>query len=88
MDHVGSAHDEAELEVVAVADRLRMTVSTSRACETRTVSVTASVGVALSGPATCTPYMLLRAADVGVYTAERQGRGRCQLFDETMLAQT
>jgi diguanylate cyclase (GGDEF)-like protein/PAS domain S-box-containing protein len=51
------------------------------------VSLTTSVGVALApvqGPDT---DLLLRDADVAMYRAKKRGRGRYEVFDESMLAE-
>jgi predicted signal transduction protein with EAL and GGDEF domain len=45
------------------------------------VSITASVGVALTGPAEVTPQQLLDRADVAMYSAKRRGGGQAQLAD-------
>ena len=52
------------------------------------LSLTASVGVAvgtIDGPV---PELLLRDADVAMYRAKENGRGRFEVFDESMLAVT
>ncbi|EFC83098.1 GGDEF domain-containing protein [Parafrankia sp. EUN1f] len=47
-------------------------------------TVAASVGVALSGPGLLDPEELLNAADIAMYAAKRQGRGRYLLYEEGM----
>ncbi|EFC85775.1 GGDEF domain-containing protein [Parafrankia sp. EUN1f] len=47
-------------------------------------AVTASVGVALSGPELLDPEDLLHAADIAMYAAKRQGGGRFLLYDDSM----
>ncbi|KPM53574.1 histidine kinase [Frankia sp. R43] len=47
-------------------------------------TVAASVGVALSGPGLLDPEELLNAADIAMYSAKRQGRGRYLLYEEGM----
>ncbi len=47
--------------------------------------VTASVGVAVSGPGADTPESLLRNADLAMYRAKDDGRSRWALFEESML---
>jgi diguanylate cyclase (GGDEF)-like protein len=51
---------------------------------TVTASVGASVGVALSDLGTGSPMDLVGQADLALYRAKRDGRGRVQLFDESM----
>ena len=47
-------------------------------------SVTASVGISISNPNRRQPRELLRSADVALFHAKELGRGRYQLFDETL----
>lgn len=47
--------------------------------------VTASIGVAVSGPGCDTPELLLRNADLAMYRAKEDGRSRWALFEEPML---
>ena len=44
----------------------------------------ASLGVAVSAGADDTPARLLRDADVAMFAAKELGRGRVEIFDETM----
>ncbi|MPZ99439.1 MAG: EAL domain-containing protein [Dehalococcoidia bacterium] len=46
--------------------------------------VTASVGVALSGPDTVQPRELIRSSDIALFHAKEEGRSRCVLFDKTL----
>lgn len=52
----------------------------------RTVSIGASIGVALAPEHGATLGSLLRAADDAMYAAKAAGRGRVVLFDEAMAA--
>jgi predicted signal transduction protein with EAL and GGDEF domain len=45
----------------------------------------ASIGVAMGDVGHLTPEDLLRDADVAMYRAKSLGKGRCELFDRTML---
>ncbi|WP_250291547.1 EAL domain-containing protein [Frankia sp. CiP1_Cm_nod1] len=73
--------------VEAVAERLVSTLAIPRtACE-RTITVTASVGIAVSGPDLSDPEDILHAADIAMYAAKRQGRSCHMVFDERMRAQ-
>ena len=47
-------------------------------------SVTASVGISISNATRREPRELLRSADVALFHAKELGRGRYQLFDETL----
>ena len=48
----------------------------------RRLQVSASLGIAVSGPELLTPESLLRSADAAMYRAKRQGRGRHEVFGE------
>uniref|UniRef100_UPI0010417D72 sensor domain-containing protein n=1 Tax=Candidatus Protofrankia californiensis TaxID=1839754 RepID=UPI0010417D72 len=71
----------------AIAERVVTALSKPVILDGRHVTVTASVGVALSGPDIPDPDGLLRAADIAMYGAKHQGRGRYLLFDETMRSE-
>jgi len=68
----------------AVADRLRRAIG-ERVVEVsigpRTLPVTVSIGVAVSGPDAMTPAQLLRNADEALYAAKRAGRNRVMLWE-------
>lgn len=80
-ERVGST---AELE--AIGDRLLTALGRPCALHDRMVTVSASVGIALSGPGTVDGDDLLGAADLAMYTAKRLGPGRRLTFDESMRA--
>ncbi|WP_241840145.1 EAL domain-containing protein [Frankia sp. CcI49] len=73
-----------------IADRVTNGLAVPRTLAGQPVAVTASVGIALldKGPNNHTEPRdadgLLRAADLAMYAAKRQGRGRCLAFDENM----
>ncbi|MBO0730041.1 MAG: EAL domain-containing protein, partial [Acidimicrobiaceae bacterium] len=48
------------------------------------VNVTASVGVALSGPSTVDPEELVHRADLAMYRAKESGRNRVAAYDQTL----
>ncbi|WP_165036782.1 putative bifunctional diguanylate cyclase/phosphodiesterase, partial [Candidatus Protofrankia californiensis] len=73
--------------IEAVADRIVTTLAIPKTACGRTVTVTASVGIALSGPELSDPGEILRAADIAMYAAKRQGRSCHIVFDEVMRAQ-
>jgi len=68
----------ASLRVTSeLAERLRMGIEAlSFHCEDRSVSITASLGVAAFETQTMQPEDLLRAADAALYRAKRSGRNR------------
>ncbi len=76
-------------EVLAVADRLLEAFDGPVDLGPSQFVPTASIGIALAGPDTCSdPEALLRDADVAMYRAKSRGKGRYELFDATMRTQT
>ncbi len=79
-------HITSERAMHTIADRVVTTLAEPTVLDGRLVTVTASVGIALSGPDLPDPDNLLRAADIAMYAAKHHGRDRYLLFDETMRA--
>ncbi|MDL5053733.1 sensor domain-containing phosphodiesterase [Oscillatoria laete-virens NRMC-F 0139] len=52
------------------------------------VFTTVSIGITFPSPRTSQPETLLRDADIALYRAKAQGRGRHEVFDATMHAST
>ncbi len=73
-----------ETVLCAIAERVVTALSEPMILDGCQVSVSASVGVALSGPDIPGPGGLLQAADIAMYGAKHQGRGRYLLFEESM----
>ncbi len=71
----------------AIAERVVTALSEPVILDGRHITITASIGVALSGPDIPDPDGLLRAADIAMYGAKHQGRGRYLLFDETLRSE-
>jgi diguanylate cyclase (GGDEF)-like protein/PAS domain S-box-containing protein len=63
-------------EVVRAAERIITTLSTPYIVDGATVSLSASVGIAVTGEADTDPTRLLRDADVALYRAKATGKGR------------
>lgn len=74
-------------DVLALARRLRGVFDQPFALRGDEVFLDASLGVIVSGAADDSPARLLRDADVAVFAAKQLGRGRVELFDETMRNQ-
>jgi predicted signal transduction protein with EAL and GGDEF domain len=70
---------DGEREALAFADRIREAVGQPFPLSAGTVFVTASVGVATG--AAVSAETLLEQADLAMYRAKDQGRGRTELFD-------
>ena len=81
LDGVSDAH-EASL----VAERVRATLRTPFVISDRELHIDASIGIALAG-ADAAPETVLRDADVAMYRAKADGRGRQAVFDARMHTQ-
>jgi diguanylate cyclase (GGDEF)-like protein/PAS domain S-box-containing protein len=82
---IGDIHDEADAQ--GVADRLADALRAPFRIAGRDVVVTASIGVAISGPDRADRDTLLQAADLAMYQAKANGRARYELFDPSMAAE-
>jgi diguanylate cyclase (GGDEF)-like protein/PAS domain S-box-containing protein len=69
-----------------VADRILEIVRQPYTIRDRSVRVSASIGIAVSGGVGDTPASLLRDADIAMYAAKSSGRDRCQLFESAMYS--
>ncbi|WP_051367992.1 sensor domain-containing diguanylate cyclase [Hamadaea tsunoensis] len=74
---LGDVEDPAE--AVAVADRIIAAVGEPIFVSGRTVTVNASIGIALSGAGRTDALELIRAADAAMYQAKSAGRGRSSI---------
>jgi diguanylate cyclase (GGDEF)-like protein/PAS domain S-box-containing protein len=79
----GLADAEAALEAGA---RLMKALTATLWVHGREVTPKASIGIALAGSHGISADELLRNADVAMYRAKAQGRGRCELFDPALHA--
>jgi diguanylate cyclase (GGDEF)-like protein len=80
LDNVGSAQ-----EARAIADRLRNTLTEPIRVQGRDVVVSISIGVVMSADRYETGEDMVRDADTAMYRAKELGRGRCEIFDTSML---
>ena len=74
-------------EASATAERVVAAMEAPFRVGTTDVAVTVSVGVAVATGAAIVADLLLRDADVAMYRAKQRGRGRFEVFDETMRSQ-
>jgi len=83
---LGGVSDTAE--AVGVAERVVRSINQPMTITGRVLLANASIGIALSTAAGGTdPADLMRRADIAMYQAKRNGRGRYEVFvDEMMLA--
>jgi diguanylate cyclase (GGDEF)-like protein len=68
-------------EAEHIAQRVLRTVRLPFELSSATVAITASVGIALTGPTERSAQQLLDSADVAMYRAKRRGRGQAQMAD-------
>jgi len=78
-------HDEDE--AVELADRAAQAFSESFALSHAEVTVSASIGIAVTGRSSDRASNLLQDADAAMYRAKRRGGARHELFDEAMHTQ-
>jgi diguanylate cyclase (GGDEF)-like protein/PAS domain S-box-containing protein len=74
-------------EVVAIADRVVAGLEQPIGLDGEQIRIGASVGIALTTDATCTPETLLREADVAMYRAKARGGGCHEVFDDSVRAE-
>jgi diguanylate cyclase (GGDEF)-like protein len=73
-----------ERDAVVVAERVRSVLAEPVMLESGEVFVTASIGVVFSKGDDDTPERLLRDANIAMFAAKKLGRGRIEVFQETM----
>ena len=71
--------------MLELSDRIIETVSSPFAIAGHEVRVGLSIGIAFSQGCEESIGELIRDADVALYRAKHQGRGRAQLFDASLL---
>jgi predicted signal transduction protein with EAL and GGDEF domain len=74
-------------DAVPVAERLAAAMAEPLVLPDGPHQVSASVGIAVSACPDDTPESLLRDADAAMYRAKERGRGRYELFDESVRAE-
>ena len=73
-----------ERDATSVAERVRSALAEPVMLESGEVFLTASIGVALSTGTDDSPERLLRDANVAMFAAKKSGRGRIEVFHESM----
>lgn len=68
----------------AIAERLRRTIARPFVVDGTIVTLSASMGLAISPSSELNEESLLRAADVALYTAKAAGKNRVELFDDQL----
>jgi diguanylate cyclase (GGDEF)-like protein len=72
-------------DAARVAERILRTLGEPMPIAGRQLRVNASIGIAMSTPGMPDPADLMRRADVAMYQAKRNGRGRLEIFTDEML---
>ena len=75
---------ENESEALAIAERVREAFATPFVWRGTTVTLTASIGVAVATTPEITAASMLRDADVAMYRAKQRGRDQVAVFDEAL----
>lgn len=73
-------------QATLLADRLREMLSMAFDLDGREIYAPASIGIALGCPRSPGPEELLRDADTAMHRAKAAGKGRCEVFDDSMHA--
>lgn len=69
---------------IEVADRIMAGLRPPVYLGGRAIVAGASIGIAVSGPGCADPSSLLRCADIAMYRAKAEGKGRYAVFDASM----
>lgn len=77
-----------EGDVVGIADRILEELSVPVTLHGQDVRLGVSIGIAIDEDGTTSPDDLIRAADVAMYEAKEQGKGRWAMFESSMADQT
>lgn len=73
-------------DITAVADRIAATLAIQLPLAGQMVTTSASIGIAHSADAEASPEDLLREADIAMYRAKSNGRGRYEFADPSLQA--
>jgi diguanylate cyclase (GGDEF)-like protein/PAS domain S-box-containing protein len=73
-------------DAIRVAERIHRVLSVPFSLGGQEVFTTASIGIAMGGPACLRPEDLLREADTAMYDAKGRGKARHEVFDTAMHA--
>ena len=73
-------------DVTRVADRIQHDLASPYDLENHKVFISVSMGIVLNVTGYERPEDILRDADIAMYRAKGQGRGRYEMFDAAMLA--
>ena len=71
-------------DAIRVAERIQERLAVPFAVGGQEVVTTASIGIAFCAPSYTLAEDLLRDAEIAMYRAKREGKARCQVFDNAM----
>jgi diguanylate cyclase (GGDEF)-like protein len=75
-----------ERDALRIADTVQLALGAPFRLDGEEHSLSASIGIAISGGRRATPELMLRDADSAMYRAKELGRGRAEIFDERLRA--
>ena len=78
---------DEEGRLASLAERLIAKVSAPYIVRGQTISIGASIGIAISRPGKTLADALVKEADLALYAAKKAGRGKCQFFEPHMHAE-
>ena len=71
-------------DAIRVAERIQERLTIPFVVEGEEVVIAASIGIALCATSYIRPQELVRDAEIAMYRAKREGKARCQVFDNAM----
>ncbi len=78
----------SEGDITGIADRILEELSVPVTLHGQAIRIGVSVGIAIDEDGRTSPDDLIRAADVAMYEAKEQGKGRWAMFESSMADQT
>jgi diguanylate cyclase (GGDEF)-like protein len=75
---------ESDQDAIRIAERIAAALLSEFSVDRHKLSVTTSIGIALSSGDGASAESMIRDADVAMYRAKERGRNRYELFDERM----
>ncbi len=73
-------------DAIRVAERIQEKLALPFDVDGHEIVITASIGIAFSGSTSTEAQDVLRDAEIAMYRAKHNGKGRCEVFDDAMHA--
>jgi PAS domain S-box-containing protein len=73
-------------DAIRVAERIQERLALPFDVDGHEIVITASIGIAFSGSTSTEAQDVLRDAEIAMYRAKHNGKGRCEVFDDAMHA--